>query len=185
LLRKRLPVIAVAAIAGAALAALTGLAIAKSFTLGVVKDGSVITNGSTTHEAIAVNSKGLAVYDLIPETTHHPLCTQANGCFSFWFPVKVASAHAKLSAAAGIKGKLATWHRDGFFQVTLGGHPLYTFKGDGSKKGTATGNRIANFNGTWHVIKASGGAGNGGGTTTSSTTSTTTTSTPCYYPPCY
>jgi predicted lipoprotein with Yx(FWY)xxD motif len=182
LLRKRLPVIIVAAAAGAALAALTGLAIAKTFTLSVAKNGTVTNaKGLTSHEPIAVDSKGQAVYDLAGETVHHALCTKANGCFGFWFPVKASSAHAKLSAAAGIHGKLRTWHRDGFFQVTLGGHPLYSFKEDGSKKGVATGEGINAFGGVWHVIKAAGSSTKGGTTTTSSTT---TTSTYCYYPPC-
>src|ERR1700690_1536202 len=130
--RTRLVGVLVAAFAGIGLAALTGLAIARTFTLSSVKSGTVTNaTGGTVHEPIPVNSHGIAVYDLIPETVHHALCTKANGCWGFWFPVKVSSAHAKLSAAPGVKGKLGTWHRNGIYQVTLGGHPLYPFKGDG------------------------------------------------------
>jgi hypothetical protein len=65
--------------------------------------------------------------------------------------VKVASAR-RLSKAPGINGKLGVWRRDGLLQVTLGGHPLYTFAGD-SQRDAATGNGIHSFGGTWHVIK--------------------------------
>jgi len=166
----------IAAFAGVALAALTGLAIAKTFALGVVNNGTV-TNAKRvkSHEPLVVDAHGSAVYDLLHETTHHALCTKKNGCFALWFPVKVASARTKLTVAAGIKGKLGIWHRDGFYQLTLGGHPLYTFKGDGRKKGVATGEGIKSFRGTWSVIRGPGKSGPT--TTTSSTTRVPTTTT--------
>jgi predicted lipoprotein with Yx(FWY)xxD motif len=183
--RRHVPLL-VALLTGAALAALTGLALAQTFTLNVAKSGKVTdASGTTTVEPIAVNSHGSAVYDLVPETVNHVLCTQASGCLGFWFPVKVSSAHAKLSAATGIKGKLGTWHRNGFFQVTLAGHPLYTFKLDGSKKGVATGDKIKSFGGTWHVITA-GAKKSSAGPTTTMTAPTTPTTTTCTDPPyCY
>ena len=92
-------------------------------------------------------------------------------CFQFWPPVKVTSAK-KLSGAHGVKGKLAVWHRNGFMQLTLGGHPLYTYAGD-SKRHVATGEGIKGFNGTWHVVKASPAHSGGTPTTTTSTTTTT------------
>jgi predicted lipoprotein with Yx(FWY)xxD motif len=173
-------------VSGFALAAVAGIAVAKSFTLGAAKNVSV----KGKKESIVVNSKGLTVYDLIPETTRRALCKSSNGCLSFWFPVTVSSAKAKLSAAPGVKGKLGTWQRNGFLQVTLGGHPLYTFKLDDKKRGKATGEGIASFGGTWHVLRAS--TGKKSTNTPSTSTSTTTTgmspgtgTTPCLYPPCH
>ncbi len=58
----------------------------------------------------------------------------------------VKSAKAKLSKAAGIKGKLGVIQRGGFFQVTLGGEPLYRFAED-TKAGQANGDGIKNFGG--------------------------------------
>ena len=46
--------------------------------------------------------------------------------------------------------------------MTLNGHPLYTFEGDGDKAGVANGNGIVAFGGTWHVVgrgQREGGAG--------------------------
>lgn len=77
----------------------------------------------------------------------------------------------KLSKAAGIEGRLGTWRRDGFIQVTLAGHPLYTYYAD--TRHHATGEDVTHFGGTWHVVRASGA-------TTTPTTSSTTTSP---YPP--
>jgi hypothetical protein len=108
--------------------------------------------------------------------------------FSIWPPVKVSSPE-KLTKAAGIKGKLGTWHRNGFFQVTLNGHPLYTFSIDRHPR-AAMGEGIHGFGGTWHVLRPAGSSAKPVNqppmtTSTSSTTSTTSTSTtPCLYPPC-
>jgi predicted lipoprotein with Yx(FWY)xxD motif len=174
----------IAATAGFAAAALVGVALAKTFTLQVAKD-AMVTNqsGTTTTENIAVNSRGFAVYALTGDSKSHPECTKANGCFSFWPPLKVSSAK-KLSKAAGIKGRLGVWHRDGFLQVTLAGHPLYRYAGD-SQRHDATGEGVKSFGGTWHVEKAASST-TGTATMPATTTTMTTTSTPpaCLYPPC-
>ena len=85
------------------------------------------------------------------ETAHHLKCTQSNGCFSVWVPVKTG-AKTRVTAAHGVRGKLGTLRRDGFRQVTLAGHPLYTFVGDAGKKRRATGDGLASFHGVWHVV---------------------------------
>jgi predicted lipoprotein with Yx(FWY)xxD motif len=198
--RPRTVAMALSGVAGFALAALTGIAIAKTFTVKAAKNVKVtnlITHVTKT-EGIVVDSRGVAVYTLSGETTHHLECTSAT-CFGFWPPLKVHSAHAKLTEGAGVKGKLGILHRDGFFQVTLGGHPLYGFMIDKGKKGIAMGEGVTSFGGTWHVVKdpsggkqANGGGGGGPTTTTTSTnpyptttypTTTTTTSTTPPYPP--
>ncbi len=145
------------AVAAAGVLAMAAFAVAKSATVGVATAHLSGPSGSRT-EPIAVNSKGVAVYELLPETTHHLLCTSST-CLGFWPPVKVAPG-AKLSKGAGVKGTLGKLKRKGFTQVTLSGHPLYTFAEDGGKKGTANGDGIKGFGGTWHVFKegSAGGA---------------------------
>jgi predicted lipoprotein with Yx(FWY)xxD motif len=166
----------------AALAALTGaaftaFAVAKTFTLTVAKNARVTSvSGTTTRANILVNSHGLAVYSLTGDSARHPECTQANGCFTFWPPVKVASAKT-VTRAAGVKGRLGTWRRDGFLQLTLNGHPLYTFAQD-RQKDHATGEGLHTFGGTWHVSRAGGAStGSAGQSTPPMTTGTTTTPT--------
>lgn len=164
----RASVLIVASLSGVALAALAGMALAKTrTTLGSARNAAL---GKT----ILVDGRGLTVYELSPETTHHLLCTKAAGCFSFWPPVTVKSSKTKLSLPAGVKGKLTTLHRNGFFQLVLSGHPLYRFAPDGSVKGHAFGEGIVSFGGTWHTVKESAAKKQ----TVTTTTTTTTTTTP-------
>jgi predicted lipoprotein with Yx(FWY)xxD motif len=148
----KIAVATIAATAGVAAAALVGVALAKTFTLQVARNAKVTNqSGATKSENIAVNSRGFAVYTLTGDSTSHPECTKASGCFSFWPPLKVSSAK-KLSKAPGIKGRLGVWHRNGFFQVTLAGHPLYRYAAD-TQRHKATGEGVQSFGGTWHVEK--------------------------------
>jgi predicted lipoprotein with Yx(FWY)xxD motif len=168
-----------AVVAGFAAAALVGVAVARTFTVQVAKNANVTNQtGTTTRENILVTSRGLAVYELTGDSRGHPKCTRANSCFSFWPPAKVSSGK-NLSKAPGISGRLGVWHRDGFFQLTLAGHPLYTYAAD-TKRDDATGQGVHAFGGTWHVIKTAGSSvgatTTSGGTTTMTTTTTTTTS---------
>lgn len=177
----------IVALAGFATAALVGVAIARTFTLEVVGNAQVTDQAaSTTSESIVGDSHGFALYELTGDSRSHPKCTKTKGCFSFWPPLIVASRR-NLSKASGVSGKLGVWHRNGFLQVTLAGHPLYRYSGD-SQKDTAAGQGIQSFGGTWHVVKAAAAAGGtttSGGTTSTRTTSTasTTTTTTCAYPP--
>ncbi len=131
---------------------LVGIALAKTFTL-TVAHGARVTNvqGQVTHENIVVTGRGRAVYTLSGDSAHHPECTAHNGCFAFWPPVTVRSAH-RLNKAGSVRGRLGTWRRDGFLQVTLSGHPLYNFAGDPHVR-MANGEGIQSFGGTWHVGK--------------------------------
>jgi predicted lipoprotein with Yx(FWY)xxD motif len=175
-LKRRSILVLITAIGGFTIAGLTGLALAKpSPTLGTA-------NNSALGKTIAVDSHGLTVYELSPETTHHLLCTKANKCFGFWPPVTVASAKTKLTAATGIKGKLGVLHRNGLFQVTLAGRPLYRFSGDMSKRGKAAGQGLHGFGGVWHAVAASSPQPTMGTTTTTPPMSTTSTTSTTPYP---
>lgn len=141
-------------------AALAGVAVARTFTLNVAKAAPVTNQAhKTVHENIVINSRAKAVYWLSGDSKSHPECKRANHCFTFWHPVKVASVR-RLTKARGVPGKLGTWKRDGFIQVTLAGHPLYTFSGDAMKR-HATGQGIKAFGGTWSVTKAKSTSGGG------------------------
>jgi predicted lipoprotein with Yx(FWY)xxD motif len=182
---RRSAALLAAALAGFAAAALVGIAVAKSFTLRTASNETVTSaTGKSVHEGIVVNSHGAAVYTLSGDSARHPKCTKANGCFQFWPPVKVSSGK-KLSKAPGIKGKLGVLHRNGLTQVTLGGHPLYTYAGD-HRKGTATGEGIDTFGGIWHVSRTSASKRSAPPSTSTGTTSTnpypsTTTTMPYPY----
>ncbi len=173
---KRL-IMPIALVAGLGTAAVVGVAAASSFTLKVATNAKVIDGQNNTlvgHENIAVSSHGKALYALSGDSKSHPKCHTAT-CFQFWPPLMVSSPSA-LSKASGIHGTLGTWQRDGFFQVTLNGHPLYRFSPD-THKDVAKGDLIVSFGGTWHVVKA-GGPSAGASTMSTPTTPTTTPYTP-------
>jgi predicted lipoprotein with Yx(FWY)xxD motif len=133
-----------ALLAVAGLMTMTALAVAKSATIGV---GRASVNGHK--ESVAVNARGVTVYELGPETTHHLVC-RSRACFAAWPPVKAKGAVTKM---AGVKGRVGTIRRDGFTQVTLNGKPVYTFVEDGGRRGQAEGDGINNFGGVWHVFR--------------------------------
>jgi predicted lipoprotein with Yx(FWY)xxD motif len=137
----------VAALVAISAIALVGVALATSMsTLNVAKNKV----GTATH-SVVVNSKGFAVYWLSADSKTDQKCTKKNGCWGFWPPVK----SSKPTEAAGIKGTVGTWKHDGISQVTLSGHPLYTFVQD-KQPGTAHGNLVKGFGGTWYVATSSG-----------------------------
>jgi predicted lipoprotein with Yx(FWY)xxD motif len=163
--------IAIAAVAGSAMASAHNTAAmnrspmsSQKTTLHVLK--SKIAGYASA--SIIVTSNGHAVYELSGDSAKHPKCN-STGCLSVWPAVT-----AKHPSEKGISGKLGVWHHRGIYQVTLGGHPLYTYAGD-SSSGNANGNGFKSFGGTWWVrsshdksvtAKASSGSKNTGDTTT-------------------
>jgi predicted lipoprotein with Yx(FWY)xxD motif len=180
-----------AGVAGVAVLALAGIAVAKSFTLRVTKNVHV-TNVPTAkfavksvnmHEAVAVGPSGYAVYTFQGETTHHIICQKAAGCWAAWPPVSPSGSGA-VTKASGISGKLGTFKNHGVTQLTLNRQPLYYFAPDimAGNKHQALGDELKTFGSIWHVVKASGSSAtsNAGSSSTSSNSSTTSTNP---YPP--
>jgi len=176
---RRWALVATVAGAGLATAAVATIAAARTFTLSVATRVAVTNvHGVTVHESIIVTARGQAVYTLSGDTRRHPKCTKANGCFALWAPVTVSAAR-RLSKAPGVKGRVSAWRRNGRLQVLLAGHPLYTFAHD-TRRGSATGEGVRSFHGTWHVstsLNRSPGTQPGTSTSASPTTSTTTSTT--------
>ena len=161
--------ILLAAVAGVAVLAVAGMAIASSPTLRVTQNVHV-TNTPTkafrvkavdTHEAVAVGPTGFAVYTFQGETTHHIICqktaSQATNCWAFWPPVS-PSAGGAVTKQSGISGKLGTFKNHGQTQLTLNGQPLYYFTPDimAKNKHQALGDELKTFGSIWHIVKASG-----------------------------
>ena len=135
----------------------------------VLKLASVKVAIGTTDKAhpLLVNAKGLAVYELTGDSATHPKC-KSKSCLNFWPAVKTTSSK-KPALGAGVKGRVGVWHHNGMYQVTINGHPLYTYAQD--SKGSALGFDVKSFGGTWWpmtaggtpMTKSSGGSGGGGG----------------------
>jgi predicted lipoprotein with Yx(FWY)xxD motif len=131
-------------------ASMAGIAVAASTTLGTGK----VTFGGTS-KTVVVDSRGATLYTLSGETARHLKCVSSS-CFGAWPPYTV-SASAKLTRSTGVRGTLSKLHRvsAGIYQVMLNGHPLYRFAPDMGKKGSAMGDGVVAFGGTWHVVAAS------------------------------
>ena len=167
--------IAAVLVAAIAVIAITGMALARSApTLSIAKHVTV----AGTAENVVATPRGLTVYALSGETTHHLKCTKASGCFGVWFPVTTTKPAGALSPTSGIHGALGELRRNGFRQLTLGGRLLYTFVGDGGKPRRSTGQSIASFGGVWHVVTTSVSRTTAPNPTTTTTTSSSTTSNP-------
>jgi predicted lipoprotein with Yx(FWY)xxD motif len=161
--RPTLRALAVAGVIAVSLSA-TALAASSALTLGSASN-------SMLSEQVVVNAQGRTLYSLSPETARHLLC-KSSECVKRWPPVTVSSSKVKLKAGSGVQGHLSMVRRsNGTLQVTLRGLPLYRYSGDHAN-GSANGDGIESFGGTWHAATATGG---GAKPTTPSTPSTPST----------
>lgn len=114
--------------------------------------GDAISAQPTSLGTILVDGKGRTVYVFANDTTDKSTCTGA--CTADWPPV---AAPAKLPASVpGVSGALGTTTRsDGTRQLTVAGHPVYTFSGD-SGPGKTGGQGITLNGGVWTVVLPSG-----------------------------
>ena len=135
-----------------AIGSMTGIAVAAGTTLGV---GAAAVSGKS--KKVVVDAGGVTLYTLSGESVGDVTRLKCvnNGCFRVWPPLKT-TASAKLTKVGGVKGTLGKLQqvKGKFYQVTLDGHPLYTFAPDGGKKGSAKGEGVKAFGGTWHVVAA-------------------------------
>ncbi|MFL6240114.1 MAG: hypothetical protein ACJ735_11550 [Actinomycetes bacterium] len=107
---------------------------------------------STSLGSVLANGSGRTLYLLTSDGAKLG-CTGA--CLSIWQPL-MASGGAPV-AAPGVTGMLSTVSRGSDKQVTISGHPLYTYTGD-SSSGQTTGQGVKSYGGTWWVLDASGAA---------------------------
>lgn len=133
----------------------------------VLKLAKVKVAIGTTDKAhpLLVDAKGQAVYELTGDSARHPKC-KSSSCLSFW-PAVTTMSSKKPAVGAGVKGRVGVWHHNGKYQVTINGHPLYTYAQD--SKGSALGEGVKSYGGIWWVMTASGtpmtkssGGGSGG-----------------------
>jgi predicted lipoprotein with Yx(FWY)xxD motif len=107
------------------------------------------TAGSLGKVLAAPNAHTL--YRLRPETKSHVLCSSSS-CLAIWKPLLVRSKSTTVHLPTGINGAIGFLKRGTKYQVTLSGHPLYTYVPD-SRAGQAKGQNVRSFGGTWLVIK--------------------------------
>jgi predicted lipoprotein with Yx(FWY)xxD motif len=114
-----------------------------------------MTASNATLGTVLVGSSGNTVYTLTDASGKAVACT--GQCLTFWPPLLLASGSTSATGSSGVTG-LATVSAGGGTQVTENGLALYYFSGD-KDAGTANGEGIASFGGTWHVVKSSAASG--------------------------
>jgi predicted lipoprotein with Yx(FWY)xxD motif len=114
--------------------------------------GAVIAPASTGLGMILVDAQGRTIYDFANDTGSTSTC---NGeCAHDWMPV--AAPAAVPASVSGVPAELGSTKRDdGTQQLTVAGHPVYTFEGD-SAPGQTNGNGIVLNGGLWTVVSPDG-----------------------------
>ncbi len=115
--------------------------------------GDAVSAQATSLGTILVDGKGRTVYDFANDTSTESTCTDA-ACVASWpFVPAPASLPASLP---GLTGKLGTTTRPGgALQLTVAGHPVYTFVGD-SAPGQTNGEGLNLNGGVWSVVSPAG-----------------------------
>jgi predicted lipoprotein with Yx(FWY)xxD motif len=106
----------------------------------------------SSNKTVLVSGTSQTLYALSDERVGNLKClTQA--CFAIWPPLKVG-ANETMTKGPGVSGSLSKLRRvrGGFSQVMLNGRPLYRYAGDNNAKGSAKGDGVRSYGGTWRVI---------------------------------
>jgi predicted lipoprotein with Yx(FWY)xxD motif len=108
---------------------------------------------------VLVNGNGQTLYLLSSEQGGKLTCTDANGCTKVWPDTELPSGKTAGIAGTGVQASLLSTVKtaDGKLYLTYNTFPLYTFTGD-TKTGTAAGQGINSFGGTWSAITPAGAA---------------------------
>jgi predicted lipoprotein with Yx(FWY)xxD motif len=106
---------------------------------------------------VLVNQKGQTLYMLTSEKGDKIACMASSGCLHAWPEVDLPSGTKAPTAGSGVKASLLGTVKGatGQTEVTYNGWPLYTFIGDTSA-GSAKGQGLTNFGGTWYVLNTAG-----------------------------
>jgi predicted lipoprotein with Yx(FWY)xxD motif len=118
---------------------------------------------------VLVNGNGQTLYLLSSEQGAKLTCTDDNGCTKVWPDTELPSGKTAGIAGPGIQASLLSTVKsaDGKLYLTYNTFPLYTFTGD-TKTGTAAGQGITSFGGTWAAITPAGVAATTGSAPASS-----------------
>ncbi|MGH9109539.1 MAG: COG4315 family predicted lipoprotein [Acidimicrobiales bacterium] len=115
--------------------------------------GVTLATVSSPAGPVLATGTGHTLYDYSPDTPGHSACV-TSVCVTVWPPL-IVTGHP--TVGKGLQPALAGTVRrpGGALQASYGGHPLYTWKGDG-KPGMITGQALLNAGGYWYVIAPSG-----------------------------
>jgi predicted lipoprotein with Yx(FWY)xxD motif len=112
----------------------------------------VISAQATALGTILVDARGRTVYDFANDKGGTSTCTGT--CAANWLFVPAPAAVPR--SVPGVTGELGrTTRADGALQLTVAGHPVYTFVGD-SAPGQTNGQGVVLNGGLWTVVSPAG-----------------------------
>jgi predicted lipoprotein with Yx(FWY)xxD motif len=127
--------------------------------------GTLIAPASTGLGTILVNAEGRTVYDIANDAGGMSTCNGA--CARTWLPVAAPGVLPGL--LPGVPAQVGSTQRsDGTQQLTVAGHPVYTFVGD-EAPGQTNGDGIRLNGGLWSVVSPMGSSLAAAGPTSSGT----------------
>ncbi len=108
---------------------------------------------NTSIGTILVNGDGHTLYAFSIDTAHKSNCP-AGACTALWPPLEVSG---KPILGTGVHSSLVGKIRrpSGHYQLTYGGHPLYTYTVD-SSPGETHGEALEQFGGVWYAVSQNG-----------------------------
>jgi predicted lipoprotein with Yx(FWY)xxD motif len=119
---------------------------------GSAANDALVAAASTGLGAVLVDTEGRTVYDFANDTGSTSTCNGA--CASDWMPVPAPDALP--ASVPDLKVTLGSTERDdGTQQLTVAGHPVYTFVGD-SEPGQTNGNGLTLNGGLWTAVSPDG-----------------------------
>ena len=137
---------------GAGYGATTAPAAAPASAAAAPATGQAIAAQSSSLGMILVDGGGRTVYEFANDTSGTSACT--GQCATNWPPVPAPSPLP--TSEPGVTGQLGSITRDdGTSQLTVAGHPLYTFAGD-TAPGQANGQGKVLDGGLWTVASEAG-----------------------------
>lgn len=114
--------------------------------------GSAVSAQATGLGTILVDGQGRSVYVFANDKDTTSTCTAS--CATEWPPVPAPASLPQ--SLPGVTGALGTTTRaDGNRQLTVAGHPVYTFAGD-SAPGQTNGQGVNLNGGVWNVVSPAG-----------------------------
>ena len=120
---------------------------------------AVLATASTGLGTILVDGTGRTVYEFAKDTGSTSTCD--GGCASIWPPV--VAPETLPASLPRVSGQLdSTTRTDGSEQLTIAGHPVYTYSGDGAP-GDTNGQGLDLNGGLWNVVSPAGSPVNGSG----------------------
>ncbi len=116
--------------------------------------GDPVSAQTTALGTVLVDGQGRTIYQFANDKNNMSTCTAA--CVVNW--PYVPAPDSLPTSSPGVTGKVGSTTRDdGHRQLTVGGHPLYTFVGD-STPGQTNGQGLNLNGGVWTVVSPAGAA---------------------------